>query len=122
MPTNESCQLCEAPLEMVVDGQAYRFTAHTDELCRVATAQRIQRLYGALKSQVEVFEHSAREACEAARRQAFDEAIAAIEAYREQRMERFGVNADNDYRIGTFDGMAAAAAAVRRLCALDEKE
>lgn len=54
------CDLCDTVLEFEADGQRFAFTAHTPELCRAGTIERIRHLQQALVTQQEVAERAIR--------------------------------------------------------------
>ncbi len=60
MTPTKRCDLCDAVLEFEQDGVRLALTAHTPELCRLATKQRIAELEQALKAKDESWLQAAR--------------------------------------------------------------
>lgn len=61
MTPTKRCELCDTVLEFEQDGQRLVFTAHTPELCRAATKQRIADLQQALRTLPEAYERAMRQ-------------------------------------------------------------
>ncbi len=61
MTVTKECELCGTMLEFEQDGRRFAFTAHTPELCRAGTKQRIADLKQALLDQQQLFERKLRQ-------------------------------------------------------------